>query len=169
MATKDKKENETVTQNEEKELDLDKKVTVKNVTTWTTGFARIEGTGDVSLVPKGSMKIQRSELIAQSQSGNKSLNGVDGVGSHADIYIDDAPTRIELGYEDDKRKQMVFSDALVKEIFAIKSQDEYERRFAESFVTLLEKIAVIEAIPRLGINDYSKIRFAEDYTGLKVK
>ena len=168
MATKDKKENEIIEQNESKELDLDKKVVIKNVTTWHTGFSRIDGTGDVSLVQKGSMKIQRSELIAQSQSGNKSFNGLDGKGSHADIYIEDAPTRIELGYETKNRKQLIFTDELVKNIFSIKDQDEFEKKFKEAFVTILEKMAVMDAINRVGINDYSKIRFAETYTGLKV-
>lgn len=169
MAAKDKKENEIIEQNESKELDLDKKVVIRNVTTWNTGFSRIEGNGDVALVPKGSMKIQRSELLAQAQSGNKSFNGLDGIGSHADIYIEDAPTRIELGYEDKNRKQLIFTDELVKEVFSIKDQQTFEDRFRETFVTILEKIAVIEAIGRLGINDYSKIRFAEGYTGLKVQ
>lgn len=169
MTAKDKKEIETTEQNEPKELDLDKKVTIRNVTTWNTGFARIEGNGDVSLVPKGSVKIQRSELLAQAQSGNKSFNGLDGMGSHAEIYIDDKPTRIELGYEDTKRKQLIFSDALVKEVFAIKNQDEFEERFKQSFVTMLEKFAAVEAVYRLGINDYSKIRFATTYTGVSIE
>jgi hypothetical protein len=114
------------------------------------------------------MKIQRSELIAQSQSGNKSFNGLDGKGSHADIYIEDAPTRIELGYETKNRKQLIFTDELVKNIFSIKDQDEFEKKFKEAFVTILEKMAVMDAINRVGINDNSKIRFAETYTGLKV-
>ena len=32
----------------------------------------------------------------------------------------------------------------------------------------LEKYAAIDAIKRLKLNDYSKIRFVEDYTGYKL-
>jgi hypothetical protein len=166
MATSKKKEKV-----EQDEFDLDKKVLIRNLTTWNTGFSRIETIGDVSLVPKGSVKIARSELIAQSQNGNKSFNGTDGRGSHADIYIDDAPTRVELGFEseDGKLKQLVFSDELVEQTFAISNFEKFKKVFDEVFVTETEKEAVVEAIGRLGINDYSKIRFTEEHTGLKIQ
>ena len=98
------------------------------------------------------------------------IGGVDGKGSHASILIDDAPTRVELGFEseDGTEKQLCYSDELVKEVFAISSQNEFEREFKEKFITRTEFMAVMKAIPRLGINDYRKIRFVEDYTGFKL-
>ena len=45
----------------------------------------------------------------------------------------------------------------------------FEKNLAEIIQTRAEKYAVIQAIKRLKINDYSKIRFVEDYTGFKVQ
>lgn len=156
---------------EVRELNLDQKITIRNISSWPTTLVRTDNKNEVSIVPKGSIRIERGEVIAQSQKGNVDINGTDGIGSHATIYIEDEPTRVELGFdsEDGKRKQMIFSDDLVKEIFAIKSQNQFEEKFKETFVGFLEKNAVIEAIGRLKINDYAKIRFAENYTGLKVQ
>ena len=152
-------------------LNLDKNVLVKNIADWDVGFARKASIGDVTIVPRGQMQLSIGEIIVQSQSGNKLFNGTDGMGSHATLIIDDLPTRVELGFEsaDGKRKQLVFSDDLVKEVFDIKNQNKFEEAFKESFVTRSEHIAVIEAITRLGINDFAKIRFAEEFTGFKVK
>jgi len=77
---------------------------------------------------------------------------------------------VELGFEseDGSVKQLCFSDELVKEVFSISSQNEFEREFREKFVTRTEFKAVVGAISRLGINDYRKIRFVEDYTGFKL-
>ena len=94
---------------------------------------------------------------------------MDGKGSHATLIIEDSPTRIEVGFEDGvENKQKVFSDELVKGLFEIRSTEEFQMRFKESIRTRAEKYAVIDAIKRLGINDYAKIRFVEEYTGFRL-
>lgn len=105
------------------------------------------------------------------QNGNRLFTGTDGNGSHATLYIDDAPTRKEIGFdsEDGKDKQVVFNDAAITKVFALKTQSVFEKNLAEIIQTRAEKYAVIQAIKRLKINDYSKIRFVEDYTGFKVQ
>ena len=151
------------------DLDLDAKVKVRSIAGYRTGFSRIESVGDVEVMANGVFKLARSEIIAQTQRPNNLFNGVDGVGSHAVYYIEDAPTREYLGFDDpsEKRKQNVFSDEKVKEVFDIKSQSKFESAVREQFITRAEKLALIESIRRLGINDYAKIRFAENYTGFK--
>ena len=153
------------------EFNLDKNVVVRSIADWDTGFARILSVGDVQIPPKGQYRLSRAEIIAQSQDGNKAINGVDGKGTHATYIIDDVPTRVELGFEseDGKQKQLVFSDDLVRKVFDIKNQDKFEEAFKDAFVTRSEHIAVIEAIKRLNLNDFAKIRFAEDFTGFKVQ
>jgi len=153
---------------ENKEFDLDKKVTLKSIAPWGTSFRRTDG-GDVMIAPLGSVRIPRSEVLAQYQNNNKLINGIDGNGSHATLFIDDAETRRELGFdsEDGKTKQLVFSDELVKKVFEYKTQTAFEQHFKEAFVTKAEKHAVFDSIKRLKINDFSKIRFAENYTGFK--
>ena len=153
------------------ELNLEQKVTVKNIAGWPVGFARIDGVGDVSITAEGSTRLSRNEIISQVQNGNRLFIGIDGKGSHATIFIDDAPTRKEVGFdsEDGTEEQIVFTDALVTKVFSIKTKASFEKGFTEAFKTRAEKFAVIQAIKRLKINDYSKIRFAEDYTGYKVQ
>ena len=153
------------------ELNLDEKVTVRNIAGWPVGFKRIDGVGEVTIVPEGTTRLSRNEIISQIQSGNRLFSGVDGNGSHPFVIIEDEPTRKELGFdsEDGTVKQIVFSDDMVSKLFALKTQNAFEKNFKEAIVTRAEKYAVIQAIKRLKINDYSKIRFAEEYTGFKLQ
>lgn len=154
-----------------KELNLDQKVTVRSIAGWTTGFARrADGIGDITIAPNGSVRLSRNEIITQVQNGNKLLSGVDGLGSHATLIIDDEATRIECGFdsEDGKTKQLVFSEDEVTRIFNIKSQSNFEKEFTEYIRTRAEKYAVMEFIKKGKINDYQKIRFAENYTGFRL-
>lgn len=158
-------------ENIKKELNLDTKVTVKNIAGWTVGFARIaDGYGDVTIAPDGTTRLSRNEIIAQVQNGNKLFAGTDGMGSHATIYIDDAPTRAHIDFDrpDEGVSQEVFSDEKIKSLFTIKTQKSFEEKFKSAVRTRAEKYAAIRAIQRLNLNDFSKIRFVENYTGHKV-
>lgn len=154
----------------QEEFDLEKNVTIKSIANWETTFQRSTTIGDVVVAPNGSMRLTRNEIIAQVQTANKLFSGNDGQGSHATYYIDDVATRRHLGFESDDgiNKQKVFTDDLVKEVFNIKSQASFEEKCKDAFQTRAEKYSLIQAIKRLKINDYTKIRFAEEYTGHKV-
>lgn len=154
---------------EYKELNLDAKVTVRSIAPWKTGFHRIaEGYGDVFIAPNGTVRLSRNEIIAQIQSGNVLFAGTDGMGSHATLYIEDAPTRREVDFESEDRKQAVFSKELVSTLFANKVQKAFEKDFRKAIRTRAEKFAVMNEIKSAGINDYNKIRFAEMHTGLRM-
>jgi len=168
-ATKKVKEEEI---NEVQELNLDTQVTLRSIAAWDTGFARkVDGIGDVIIPPKGSTRLKRSEVIAQVQMGNKLIGGANLDGNHATLIIEDAPTRIELNFEsaDGSVKQKVFSDELMKELFALKTDKSFQNRVRADIVTRAEKCAAIEAVTRLKLNDFNKIRFLEEYTGFKVQ
>lgn len=155
-----------------KELNLDTKVTIRNIAGWNVGFARIaEGVGDVTLTPDGSTRLSRNEIIAQVQNGNKLFTGTDGQGSHATIVIEDTDTRVWLDFEseDGSRKQDVFTDAKLKGLFELKTQANFEKKLPTVVLTRAEKYAAIQAIKRLGLNDYSKIRYVENYTGYRLQ
>lgn len=154
----------------EKELDLDKKVTVRSIAEWNTGFHRTDIDADVTFSPKGTFRLPRNEIISQCNNGNKLFTGTDGKGSHATLLIDDALTRVECGFEseDGTQKQLCFSDELVQEVFGIQNQSEFEAAFKNAFQISSEQLAVLDAIKRLGINDYRKIRFAEEHTGYRL-
>lgn len=153
--------------NVQEELDLEKKVTVRNIAGWNVGFARrVDGYGDVTIAPNGSIKLSRNEIIAQIQNGNKLFSGIDGYGAHATLYIDDAPTRIEVEFETAEEKQNVFPHADLVKLFKA-SQSTYEKDFVKYIHTRAEKYAIIEYMRKAGVNDYTKIRFAEQHTGYK--
>ena len=153
---------------EEKEPNLDTKVTVVNLAGWKVTFTRIQdGIGDVLIAENGRTRLSRNEIIAQVNNGNKLFVGVDGNGSHATLYIDDAPTRRWVGFETKTQPQNVFSESNVKKLFDM-TQNEFEKNLPMYIKTRAEKNALVEAIKKLGLNDYRKIMFAVNYCGYKL-
>lgn len=151
---------------ESEAFSLDKRVVVRNIADWDANFARVaDGVGDVRIVPGGTVMLSRNEIIAQVQTGNTLLAGIDGKGSHANLYIEDEATRRHVGFESDGQPQNILTDDKVKKLFSIQKQDEYEKAFAQEIVTRAEGKALMNAVKRLGLNDYGKIRFAEKRTG----
>lgn len=164
----EKAKNAAVEVAEDEELNLDVKVNVKNLSNWEVAFNRIqEGMGAVRIMPGGSQRLTRGEIIAQVQNGNKLFAGIDGMGSHANIYIDDKATRVELGFEDDDREQQILTLDSAKKLLVL-PQAKYESKFNETIVTRSEKHAIMDFMRQLNINDYAKIRFAEIYTHCKL-
>ena len=151
------------------ELNLDAKVTVKNIAPWTVGFARkADGIGDISIAPGGMIRLSRNEIIVQSQSGNKLFNGIDDKGSHATLYIDDAPTRRELEFDTDEASQESFATLNINSLFdSKKKQATFEKEFTYAIRTRAEKCAIMETMRNADVSDYYKIRFAEQDTGFK--
>ena len=151
------------------ELNLDTKVTVKNLSNWKVTFARRhDGVGDVVIVENGQYRLSRNEIQAQIDVGNKLFSGIDGMGSHASLYIEDAPTRRFVGFESEGHKQAVINDESVKELFKM-SFENFKDELPKRVVTRAEKYYLMKAIDRLGINDYKKIVFASQYTGYKIQ
>ena len=116
-----------------KELDLEKKVTVRSIAPWTTGFQRIESNGDVTIPPEGTTRIARSEIISQVQNGNRLFCGTDNRGSHATLYIDDDATRVEVEFDspEEKRTQVIITPELVQKLFNYKTMKTFEEKLKE--------------------------------------
>ena len=108
------------------------------------------------------------ELIAQGQNGNVLLTGIDGVGSHAEWYIEDEYTRKELSFDTDEKKQEFLTEDAVKKIFDLKTKKAFEDNIKKSVVTRPEKFYLLHIIKNLGLNDYSKIAFCEEHCGSRV-
>lgn len=151
-------------------VNMDQKITVRSIAGWSTGFKRIETTGDVTIPKQGSVRLTRSEVIAQVQSGNKLFIGTDDRGSHATLYIDDEPTRLEVEFDskEEKRVQQVLNDEVVQKLFSYKTLKTFEERMKEAIVTRAEKYAIVQMISKLKLNDHEKIRIVEQYTGFKI-
>lgn len=160
------KEKETKSKTEE--IRMEDKITLTSIAPWHTGFARILTVGDVAIAPHGVVRLSREEILAQGQSGNKLITGIDGMGSHATLYIEDEWTRKELGFDTDDKKQTVINKKLVKDMFDKKTLPAFKKAVEENIVTRAEKFSLLSIIKTLKINEYDKIAFCEEYCGAKV-
>ena len=154
----------------QEKLNLEEKVTVRNLAGWTVGFARLaEMHGDVSIPPEGTARLSRNEIIMQTQNGNRLFTGTDTRGSHATVYIEDKTTRIEVDFEseDGKVKQDILTNDKVKYLFGLKTDKAFEENLRKTVVTRAEKYAIVKIIKKLKIDNYSKMKIVENYTGYK--
>lgn len=161
---------EKVVSEEVKELNLEQKITLRNIAGWNVGFNRIESDGDVTIPPEGTIRITRSEFIAQVQNGNRLLIGTDMRGSHATIYTDDIPTRMEVDFDipEEKITQNVLTRDAVKKLFEYKTIKIFEEKLRELVVTRAEKYAIIQIIKKEKLDGFEKIRAVENYTGFRM-
>ena len=157
-------------ENTEKELNLEQKVTVRSIAPWTTGFQRVETIGDVTIPANGSVRLPRSEIIAQVQNGNVLFTGVDSRGSHATLYIEDEPTRIEVDFDikEEKITQKVITVDAVKKLFEYKTMKTFEEKLKELVLTRAEKHAIANIVRKEKINDHEKVRVVENYIGVSI-
>lgn len=160
--------NEKEIKSKTEEIRMEDKITITSIAPWATGFRRILTVGDVSIAPNGQIRLSREEVLAQGQSNNKLITGIDGVGSHATLYIEDEWTRKELGFDTDDNKQVVVDKKLVREIFDKKTLPSFKKAIEENIVTRAEKFSLLSMIKTLKINEYDKVAFCEEYCGAKL-
>lgn len=150
-------------------LSMDEKILIKNLCEWNIYFKRINGVGDISLPPKTTVKIDRGEVISQVQTNNVFFVGSDGKGSHARIFIEDKPTRIECGFETEEKEQDVITESKVKEIFTAKNFNTFKKGIENIAKSHAEKVTLVNLVKKLNLNEYDKIKFIEAHTGMEIK
>ena len=148
--------------------ELEKRVTIRNITDWDLGIILQNENGEKKLTRNGTLRLSRSEIMAQINIGNKAIAGVDGKGTHACIYIEDAPTRRWLGFETKDCPQKIFTDDVAKKLFAM-SQSEFETKLPKYIATRAEGFALRDAIKRLKFNDYRKMRAVANRSGVPLE
>lgn len=150
-------------------FDLDKKVTIRNLADWEVSFQRIDTNnyGDVLIPPNSVARLSRSEIVAQVNNGNKLFNGLDSIGSHATIYIEDIDTRKYLGFETDNEPQYIITINKIADILNL-DYNQFVEEIRNKIKLRFEKRLLIKYLKELDINDYAKIRFCEDYCGMKM-
>ncbi|APJ11030.1 MULTISPECIES: hypothetical protein [Bacillus] len=148
-------------------IDLDKKIKIKNLCSWDLYFKKFESNGDFKLPANGVRQITVAEVQSQVYDNVKMFAGTDGVGSHAKIYIDDKETRVHLGFESDDTTQNVIDQETIKKILTLKTQKSFEDNVKKSIKLDSEKAQLFEVAKDSKINDHSKIKFIEEYTGFK--
>lgn len=151
-------------------LNMDEKISVRNLCEWAVSFKRQDTVGDVLINANTTIRLPRGEVISQVQSGNNLFSGTDGVGSHARIYIEDKDTRVELDFEDaeGKKSQLIVDDGKIKELFTIKTKTAFEKAIKEAIVTNAEKAKLVGSVKKFKFNEFDKIQFIQEYTGMSI-
>ena len=151
--------------NTSKELDLLKKVKVKNVSNVDCYFRAIETMGDHKVAKKSEVLFTIGEIMAQIYVGNPSFIGVDGKGSHADLYIMDRQVRVEAGFEseDGKVTQEVVDEKAIIELFKIDKLDVFAETLKSKVQTIGEKQTLRDVIASDKVNEHDRIQIAGKY------
>lgn len=151
-------------------VDANKKVTLKNLTSWDLTFKRINTLGDVIIPARGKIAMLSEEVMAQIYNNNRLFVGDDGKGSHARIFIEDEEIRCEAEFENkqSKKNQDILTDEKLKEIFSLKTLVSFKKNIQEKIKSQAEKAKVIEYAKTHKINDHDKIEFLQEYTGFKL-
>ena len=151
------------------EINLDKRIPIKNLCTWDIYFEGIEPRRDIKIPANGRLPLTRNEVISQVENGNVFLAGDDSKGSHAKLFIDDKDTRIYLQFEseDGKETQNILTEEKVKELIDVKTIPAFNKRLEKEILTNGEKTMLVECAKKLKLNDFKKIQAIEEYTGLK--
>jgi len=149
---------------------LKDKIVITNLAPWVVAFRRATTIGDVVIPPKGKLTIASEEVMAQVYKKSKLFVGDDGEGSHARIFIEDKDTRVEALFEseDGDKKQNVFLESDAKSLFQIKPITSFKKEIKDKVVSDAEKALLVELAIKYKVNDYDKIKFIQEYTGLKI-
>lgn len=148
-----------------KNLDMSKRVVVRSIAPWGVGFPNKVTNNDTVIEPLGKASVRREELVEQVNADNKLIAGIDGIGSHAYLYIEDEATRRLLDFDslDGTRKQKFLSDEKIKEIFEIADIEKFKAAIVDEVVVRAEKQYLLKAIEKFGFDSYAKIEFCKGH------
>lgn len=149
-------------------LSKDTMITVKNLCNWDVHFKLHNTPGDAVILANGTKEMFVSEISSQINNGNAFFIGTDGKGSHAKVYILDEEFRKEVGFDspDGKEKQVILDDEKCQHILDYKQKAAFEKNVKEHVILNHEKEKIMQVARKLKVNDYDKISFLEEYTGL---
>lgn len=147
------------------EAKLNEKIRVTNLAPWPVYFARKLNIGDVQVPANGSIPLERAEIEAQCYNGNRLFLGTDNHGAHAHLLIDDAEIKEQFGIP---AEQIVLTDDLLDKVFAYKSQSAFVSKIDELVIQDYERHRLIDYIVRKKVNDFAKVRYAEQKAGVSV-
>ena len=148
------------------EIHMNSRIRLINLAPWPVFFGRVNTLGDVTIRQNGSYMIDREELLAQCYNNNTLIMGTDGHGAHATVIIEDESIKQMFEIPED---QDVLTDDVLEKIFAYKRMSDFEKAIRTRLVRDYEKHRVIDYIKRKSVNDYAKVRFVEEFAGLKVQ
>lgn len=141
------------------EMRFDERITIHSLADWVVGFNKKDSVGDVLLDPHGSVRITRSEFIAQFEAGNALICGT-GDGKHATVYTDDVPVKEYLGITSEP-----LSEVSICKLF---DSTNFEDDVCDAVATRTEAMLLFGVMRKKKFNDYNKIRFCEEKFGMKL-
>ncbi len=148
---------------------MDEKVLIKNLCNWDLFIKRILKNGDVKIAANKTVKLTREEIEAQVNNGNNLFTGTDGMGSNPRIYIEDRDLRVHLDFEseDGEVKQEILTAEEIERIINLKTFNSFKDNIEKKVVTENQKHLLLNVSKKNKLNDFEKIKFIEEYTGLK--
>lgn len=150
---------------------MNEKSKVTNLCDFPVSWKRETAMGDEYIKANGIAYILNQELETQKDNGNKFIAGIDGLGSHALIYIENPELReyFEFDNKSEKRTQLIVDEEKCKSILEIKTLSTFKKNLTENIVTEQEKMKIMNVARKIKIDEYSKIEVLEEYTGMKFK
>ena len=149
-------------------LDQDKRSKIINLCPWTVSFTLPNSMAEVLLEGGKSTTVNNSELVTLADNKDVMFYGT-GDGDHARIYVDNKDFREYVGFDnlENKKTQYIVTDDECQKLFELKQQAAFERNVKEKIIMNHEKHNIMEYARKTKINDLSKVRFLEEYTGIK--
>lgn len=150
-------------------LDLDKRSKVTNLCPWAITFILPNSGGEVRIEGNKSTTINNGELVTMKDNNNVMLCGT-GDGNHARLYVDNPDFREYVGFDDPetKQKQFILIPEECEKICALKTDSAFKKNVEEKIVLEHEKAIFMSYCRKSKFNDYHKIEFLQEYTGLKM-
>jgi len=148
-----------------KELDLMKRVAIRNTTNIDTYFKYVLKNADAKVAKKSKLSISVEEILAQCDAGNPSFVGRNRDGSHATFYIEDPDVRTHLGFEseDGKIKQDIIDEQAILNLFDLASLSTFVTQLKSKVVTMGEKQTLRDIIGSGKVNAHDRIEVAKRY------
>lgn len=152
-------------ENNEKTLDLSRRVILRNTTNIDTYFRYALKDADAKVAKKGTLSISVEELIAQVDNANPDFVGYSRDGRHATFYIEDKDMRVYLGFETDcgKVKQEVIDEQRIIDMFETANLTTFVNQLKEKIITPGEKQTLRDIIASNKVNAHDKIELATAY------
>jgi hypothetical protein len=150
-------------------ININDKSKVVNLCNYPVSWRRITTIGDEYIKANASTYIVNSEIEAQRDADNKFITGTDRIGSHAEVYIDNAELREQFLFDskEEKRSQFILNDDNCKFILDLKTPSSFKKNLEEKVITNSEKRKIMDYARKNKLNDYDKIKALEDYCNMK--
>lgn len=149
-------------------LDMDKRSKITNLCPWSVSFTLPNSKAEVLLEGGKSTTINNSELVTLAENQDVMFCGTGG-GDHARIYVDNKDFREYVGFDnpEEKRTQFVLNDEELQKLFELKQDAAFQRNVKDKIIMNHEKHNIMAYARKIKLNDYNRIKFLEEHTGIK--